>query len=139
MIVGASATVLACYRPGAWSRAGERVSWGTEHTMKKVSVHAWASRVVLQRVIPYRTLSLPSLVSFVRFYSICHPRNAPLRGSRGDELCCRTRAIHRHVWGLRKDSWLTPDRSQSRWTRARLAHLDSCAPTPAQHSNLRLP
>jgi len=25
--------------------SGERVSWGTEHTMKKVSVHAWASRV----------------------------------------------------------------------------------------------
>ena len=28
-----------------WSRAGERMSWCTEHTMKKVSVHAWASRV----------------------------------------------------------------------------------------------
>ncbi len=33
---------------------------------------------------------------------------------------------------------LTPDMSQSRWTRARLVRLDSCAPTPGPHSNLSL-
>jgi hypothetical protein len=32
------------------------VRWGTEQTIKKLSVHAWASRIVLPRVIPCRTL-----------------------------------------------------------------------------------